>query len=86
MIEDLKKLLPSKKGYSGERQWYDLAVQDAQDSLPLLVEYIYADLREKVGRIEVKASEDISPDIVSFFDEIVTETKKVTLELLTPNK
>jgi hypothetical protein len=87
MIEDLKKLLPREKEPKSNRDiplneedWhngfafgFNLAL--AELSLPSLVEYIYADLREKI-------STEISPldskNAIDYYQKII--------HLLTPNR
>jgi hypothetical protein len=90
MIEDLKKLLPRKKEAEHNNNWwtiraqegYNKALAEVHASLPSLVEYIYADLRENVKKLNIlyikmeKGRED---------DGVFVRIKDIE-ELLTPNK
>ena len=91
MIEDLKKLLPREKEIDREfwtnklnregmarLEGYNEALAFVEVALPSLVEYIYADLREKM--------EKLLQEEARYGDTERYDTLMEILELLTPNK
>ena len=94
MIEDLKKLLPREKvpvqipHYNPHLSGYNEAIQEGTACLPSLVEYIYADLREKLTE---KYGDGINNPALVLIESTESGVEQrpaldEVLSLLTPNK
>jgi len=90
MIEDLKKLLPREKEewkveelnsqtISGRVEGWNSCLAEVTAYLPSLVEYIYADLRERIAKAEVKTG-NIEAQIGA------DAFKRFIIKLLTPKE